>query len=151
MSIERNRFWFFGAGTVVAERIPRTMQRGILTALTWSIAGALTGGIVTGCGSQTDHGAPTGGTYFAGSSGQVGGPCDAGAVRDCGIEIGTHDGVVDCAKGTQSCIGGVWSACMPSGETKSVAAPSPKTGTSSLGTQSIGGSSSSCTDNPCDP
>src|SRR5258708_5384427 len=39
--------------------------------------------------------------------------CASFETRDCTIDLGTTHGVHNCAKGTQVCEDGVWSACAP--------------------------------------
>lgn len=82
-----------------------------------------------------------------------GAPCEPGQVRDCGIEIGRSGSVIDCAKGTQTCgADKAWGACFASGTTFKAAAPATKTLSSpGLGTNAVGGSSTTCADNPCNP
>ncbi len=81
-----------------------------------------------------------------------GGPCLQGTSRDCGIELGSRDGVVDCAKGTQACnADGTWGTCVANGTVTKKVAPRVIQGTPGLSTQVVGGSSTNCTDNPCNP
>ena len=83
--------------------------------------------------------------------------CTPWSVRECGIELGTHDGVVDCARGSQVCESGQWGPCLVDAAkgTASVKAPAPSPGhlaiDSTSRTLSIGGSSTTCIDNPCNP
>jgi hypothetical protein len=80
--------------------------------------------------------------------------CEPFAVRECGIELGTFQGQTNCARGTQICENGTWGACAadPSKGTTSVPARSAQVGSADhFGTQAIGGTSTKCIDNPCDP
>ena len=83
--------------------------------------------------------------------------CESWAVRECGVELGTHDGLVECARGTQICDSGHWGYCLvdASKKTTSVKAPTAVSGRFSertpAGLLSIGGSSTTCKDNPCNP
>jgi hypothetical protein len=80
--------------------------------------------------------------------------CQPGTVRSCGIELGTHNGVVDCAVGSQLCNDDTtWSTCYPDAQQGSVQviAPSVNSGNGLLRSQSIGGTSSTCVDDPCNP
>ncbi|MBI2392852.1 MAG: hypothetical protein HYV09_24925 [Deltaproteobacteria bacterium] len=80
--------------------------------------------------------------------------CVPGQTRECGIEIGTREGYVDCAKGTQVCADGkTWGTCVGNGARFKVKAPAPKSGGDdpSLGTKAVGGASTTCLDNPCNP
>jgi hypothetical protein len=38
--------------------------------------------------------------------------CNDDASVECTIDLGTHNGVHDCAKGSQTCKNGKWSACI---------------------------------------
>lgn len=81
-----------------------------------------------------------------------GAPCTDGDFAACAIELGRHDGVIDCAQGTKTCVGGSWGTCQPNGSKKTVAAPPAKMGWSDdIGTQSVGGTSTTCVDDPCNP
>lgn len=80
--------------------------------------------------------------------------CVPGQTRECGIEIGTRDGYVDCAKGTQLCGDDkTWGTCVGNGTRYKAKAPAPKSGGDdpSLGTKAVGGASTTCLDNPCNP
>jgi hypothetical protein len=39
--------------------------------------------------------------------------CERGASRKCVIDLGYHQGIHDCAEGTQVCDGAEWSPCFP--------------------------------------
>src|SRR5262249_12139267 len=41
------------------------------------------------------------------------GPCDVGATRPCGLELGSDGSSITCARGNQLCQNGSWGACMP--------------------------------------
>jgi hypothetical protein len=80
--------------------------------------------------------------------------CTPGQVRDCGIEIGRHGEVIDCARGTQTCTEDKsWSACATNGTTFKAAAPPARSGSPDpdLHSNAVGGSSTTCVDNPCNP
>ncbi len=84
-----------------------------------------------------------------------------GETAQCAVELGMHDGIVDCAPGTMTCHDGYWSSCFTDGskpaysvvapEPTSSPAPSGELGGSLLHGLTVGGSSTSCTDNPCNP
>ncbi len=83
-----------------------------------------------------------------------GGPCTPGQVRDCGIELGRSGSVVDCAKGTQTCQEDKsWGTCIANGTTFKSAAPLASKGSPDpdLNTNAVGGSATTCADNPCNP
>lgn len=82
-----------------------------------------------------------------------GGPCTAGDVRQCGIELGRNGNLVDCAKGQQTCLDDkTWSGCLADGTTFKSSAPLTSSAASpQLGTNAVGGSSTVCSDNPCNP
>jgi hypothetical protein len=81
-------------------------------------------------------------------------PCESGDTADCAVELGTHDGLVDCARGVKVCSEGQWGPCIPDAAkgTRTVRAPATLSGTGqALGPQSVGGNSQTCTNNVCDP
>lgn len=81
-------------------------------------------------------------------------PCTEGATIPCGVELGSHDGIVDCAKGLRTCAGGSFGPCTldASKGTASVPAPPPKSGAAgALGALAVGGTASQCKDDPCNP
>jgi alpha-tubulin suppressor-like RCC1 family protein len=124
------------------------------------LVAAGTGLVFVACG-PSDHGDRTGGDFNVNPNPTPGGPCTDGATRTCAIELGAHDGVIDCAAGTMTCVGGTWAGCVPVGsKSYSVAQPPPSTPTSAgagtLGTKTVtfnadGGTSSNCVDDPCNP
>jgi hypothetical protein len=80
----------------------------------------------------------------------------------CAVELGRHDGIVSCAKGTRRCTAGAWGPCQVSTSTAqhyTVPEPAPSVGdpygkgagTGAIKGLTIAASSQSCTDNPCDP
>jgi hypothetical protein len=106
---------------------------------------------LAGCsgGHSLDDGAPL--------EDGAGKPCDPGTMRACGLELGTQGGFVECASGNQFCEAGRWGSCLldaTKGTTR-VKAPAPSAGLPDLSSRSkvlaIGGSSTKCTDNPCNP
>jgi len=102
--------------------------------------------------SSSDRAAGPGGTDFRPPT--EGALCVPGQVRDCGVEIGTRGAYVDCAKGTQTCLADKsWSTCVATGARYTAKAPPAKSGSSdpNLGSKVVGGSSTICTDNPCNP
>ncbi|HEY3233705.1 MAG TPA: hypothetical protein VGJ84_03255, partial [Polyangiaceae bacterium] len=79
-------------------------------------------------------------------------PCEPWTTRPCGIELGVLGGTVRCQRGTQICEDGVWSACMADASKHSVSIPAAGPATSGgVKLQDVGGGSSTCVDNPCDP
>src|SRR5690349_7088969 len=102
-----------------------------------SLLGALCGGLfgLLSCSGGHEPGSLGGDTVLprpsssADDGGRAGG-CDPWSVRECGVELGIHDGVVNCARGIQVCEGGQWGSCLvdPSKGTASVKAPEPAAG-----------------------
>lgn len=116
-----------------------------------SVASIASVAVFAAC-SSSDRAAGAGGTEFRPPN--EGSLCTPGQVRECGIEIGTRGAYVDCAKGNQTCLPDKsWSTCVATGATFTAMAPPPKSGSSdgNLGTKVVGGSSTTCTDNPCNP
>jgi hypothetical protein len=104
---------------------------------------------VSACASREPASAlgdPTGGPEEPGTRGSAA-PCTAGALRTCGVELGRHDGVADCAPGVQLCAAGAWSACTvdPRAAVERVALARP------TALSIAGGASAACASNPCDP
>ena len=112
--------------------------------------------LVNGCSSahEARPGADDGlSTRPAGSASSTT-TCESWAVRECGIELGTHDGVVECARGTQICDSGHWGSCLADASKKTTSVRAPTAASGLLGARgllSIGGSSTTCKDNPCNP
>jgi len=83
------------------------------------------------------------------------GPCVPGGVYSCAIELGTHDGVIDCMKGSQTCDShGVLGPCVANGSRTKVLAPSPSLpsgGGPMAHARVVGGDATKCADNPCNP
>jgi hypothetical protein len=89
-----------------------------------------------------------------------GGPCGPnGVTAQCHVSLGTYGGVAMCADGTMTCQGGAWGPCMTSG-TRTASDPGViTTHLDSFGPTLNGGlhglaivaTSSSCTNDPCDP
>lgn len=114
----------------------------------------LTGGVLlVGPGCGADHPVVSR-DLPAGFQPGGGGPCaPEGAVRDCHLKLGEHDGVVDCFEGAQECRGGSWSGCGG----RDITLSSIQLG--SLQTQANGnglaplafGGPSGCVGNPCNP
>jgi hypothetical protein len=75
-------------------------------------------------------------------------PCEHGAVRDCHVKIGEHEGIVTCYVGKQACNEGVWGPC-----TDGVLTNKPGVGTESDGGMNTAsyGEPTFCKNNPCDP
>ena len=86
-----------------------------------------------------------------GTAGAQGTPCEPWATRACGIELGTFDGRTSCATGIQVCEGGSWGTCMADASRGVTSVPAAPVGGGSLAIQVVGGSSTNCVDNPCDP
>jgi hypothetical protein len=112
-----------------------------------------------GCGAEDSRAPlvaqdPSGTWSGDGTGGLVTSRCTAGSTRVCAIELGTQGGYVSCASGTQICRDGVWDACQADAtrHVTSVPAPPPSSaGDDRSRLQAVGGSSTSCIDNPCDP
>src|SRR5215831_19833890 len=68
---------------------------------------ALLGFLGTSCGGAGDL--PEGPVAIGGGSG----PCEVGATRPCGLELGSDGTSITCARGSQFCQSGRWGACMP--------------------------------------
>jgi hypothetical protein len=122
----------------------RSLARGYLATLAFALAAAVA------C-SGRDRADGANGDGF--KPPVEGAPCEPGQVRDCGIEIGRNGSVVDCAKGTQTCTADkTWGTCIANGTTFKAAAPATKSlPEPGLGTNAVGGSSTTCADNPCNP
>ncbi len=84
----------------------------------------------------------------------VGGPtgrgarCETGAQQACSVTLSQHNGVLNCFKGTQHCVEGVWSECA-NGTLVSRPAPG-QTLSTGLRLKAITGALE-CETNPCDP
>lgn len=107
---------------------------------------------IAACGG-TDRASGIAGDGYAPSPAQEG-PCTPGQQRACSIELARTGSVVDCAKGEQLCQPDrTWTTCVANGTTFKAIAPPPGKGSPApdLHTNSVGGSASSCTDNPCNP
>jgi hypothetical protein len=85
----------------------------------WILAFA---GILVGCGGE-DRGSlpglqnpPNVQEQDAGDGGGGAPPsttkCTEGATKDCKVQVGTHNGIVTCFLGTQTCSEGVWQECV---------------------------------------
>jgi hypothetical protein len=113
--------------------------------------------IITAC-SSTGNDRPG---YAGGSSGApgIGGvtngaPCRDWETRECGVELGTYEGYVACARGTQVCENGRYGACLVDAArgTLSVTAPPVGLPTSThAGLLSVGDDASDCNWNVCNP
>ena len=82
------------------------------------------------------------------------GPCADWATRACAIEVGTHDAFIDCAPGVQVCENGSWRGCAVDASREHVSVPAPlasRGSPSEVGLLAVGGSSTSCSDNVCNP
>jgi fibro-slime domain-containing protein len=86
--------------------------------------------------------------------------CAEGAERSCTVELGTRDGIVNCAKGISRCMEGGWSACGvdESSSAWSVPAPaarrlrgSPTFSRITFSGVFPGGPATDCDVNPCNP
>jgi hypothetical protein len=129
-----------------ARRVRLIVQFVAAFVVTWLLA-------AVGCGegrprAEDDPRPPSfGGTIVA--------PCTPGSSRECAIELGTRDGVVDCAKGEQTCdADGRWGGCVVGSTPQrySRVAPDPlRAEAPGVGTQNVGGSAGDCTQNPCNP
>jgi len=120
----------------------RSLARGYLATVAFALVAA------AAC-SGRDRAEGTNGTTFKPPTEQL---CSPGQVRECGIEIGRAGDTVDCAKGTQTCLESkAWSECAASGGTFKAKAPPTKSGSGAIGTNAVGGSATTCIDNPCNP
>ena len=133
------------------------MLRGVTRLLTGALLSVAVGvAALAGCsGADQAPGLADDGTWL-GDGGRVPnrGPCQAWETRSCAIELGTHNGVVDCAQGTQICEGTTWGRCIPDsakGITSVKAPPVLSVRRPTVGLQTVGGSSTTCTGDPCDP
>lgn len=125
----------------------------IIRALVVLLLGAV---LLPGCSGRDPLPAWAGSASMdAGSnSSQTSSSCESWSTRECGIELGTHDNAVSCARGTQICENGTWGTCMPDATKGITSVPLPKPRRSfsdGLTIQSVGGDSTVCEDNPCDP
>lgn len=86
------------------------------------------------------------------STGTVVGPaCDEGETRDCSVTVAEHNGVITCLDGTQTCVGGQWTAC-GGGSMRLIPAPGAEAGEDSgLPRPKSLSLPVDCIDNPCDP
>ena len=79
----------------------------------------------------------------------------AGEQRPCGLELRAHDGVVECATGTQICDGAGWGLCLLDATKKATRVQAPAGYAPPLpgarNAWSVGGAATSCTNNPCNP
>lgn len=144
-------------GTHHVNRLRTAPPRQLFLALMKAIGGGLLV-LLAGCSSGPMH---------AGSLGDDPGPqvsrdgggtltarCESWTVRACGIELGTFNGQTTCARGVQVCENGVWAACSADaskGTTSVPASPASSGSAYHFGLQSVGGTSVTCTNNPCDP
>ena len=89
---------------------------------------------------------PAGGT--GGSGGADAGPCEEGAIRDCHIPIGEHDGILTCYIGTQTCTEGQWGECKDGFQTNK---PGVGAGGGTGSNPAALSTPTECLNNPCDP
>jgi hypothetical protein len=116
-----------------------------------AIASIQAAALLSSCSSSNRAGG-VGGAEFRPPSER--GTCTPGQTRSCGIEVGSHDGYVDCVAGTQTCLANrAWSGCVASGASYARAAPSPKGGSDgpAPSTKVVVGGASVCADDPCNP
>jgi len=81
-------------------------------------------------------------------------PCEDWSTIECGIELRSHDRRVDCARGVRVCQNGKYGACVADASlgVVSVLAPDAVLPDSiHPGVMSVGGASTACADNPCNP
>lgn len=81
-------------------------------------------------------------------------PCDDWSTLECGIELTSHDGLVDCARGLRVCQGGVFGPCVPDAALGVVTVQAPDIVLPSVvhsGVMSVGGDSTECADDVCNP
>lgn len=81
-------------------------------------------------------------------------PCVDWSTRECGVEVGAHDGVVDCARGVQVCENGKYGACVVDAARGTLSVPAPSAtlpAQTGLGLQAVGGSATDCDGNVCNP
>ncbi len=75
--------------------------------------------------------------------------CLEGAVRPCHELLGEHDGIVSCYEGTETCVGGVFGACLD-GESYRVVRGEGVAGEATSGARPLSfGAATDCTNNPC--
>jgi hypothetical protein len=73
-------------------------------------------------------------------------PCEPGAARECGVELGPRAGVITCYHGTQTCDSGTWGPC-EHGTIETLSLPPSTPGFHPLALSIP----IECVDNPCDP
>ena len=86
------------------------------------------------------------------------GPCSPeGVTQPCDVNLGKSNGILNCFKGTQSCVNGVWSSCGGSGVVSGQAVSGVVQAASTAGDVHIQGTvtpppvGGSCTLDPCNP
>lgn len=111
---------------------------------------SLGGAVFSAACSGEDQLRPPGtqGTTTSSGTGTSSGTCDEGEQRDCSVTISEHNGVLTCMDGTQSCVGGEWTAC--SGENMRTRL-APWANQAEDGTAFSLSLPTDCIDNPCDP
>jgi len=102
-----------------------------------------------GCGSSRP--AELGDGTFV-SNAVPGSPCvPEGVSRSCHLTLGTHDGIVSCFQGTQTCSGGQWGACEGAGSVTGQSLHGARLeNTGGLRLESLT-TPVNCTNDPCDP
>ncbi len=82
-------------------------------------------------------------------------PCEDWTPLECGIELDSHDGVVDCARGVRLCQNGAYGACIANATlgVVSVQAPGARLPLTAptQGVMAVGGTSTDCVDDVCNP
>ena len=81
-------------------------------------------------------------------------PCEDWSTIDCGIELKTHGGLIDCARGVRVCQDGHYGACVADASLGVVSVQAPEAvlpETIHTGTLAVGGVSAACADDPCNP
>lgn len=81
-------------------------------------------------------------------------PCEDWSTIDCGIELKTHGGMIDCARGVRVCQQGHYGACVADASLGVVSVQAPEAALPDsihTGTLAVGGSSVACADDPCNP
>jgi hypothetical protein len=113
-----------------------------------------------GCGQDISHAGPltqldgdAEQTYQAPSRTTVT-PCEDWSTLECGVELRSHGGLVDCARGVRVCQAGRYGACMTDASLGVVSVEAPQLTlpeSPHTGVMAVGGVAASCVDDPCNP
>jgi hypothetical protein len=129
-----------------------------------SVLLALTIGVVEEACSDSQQRAPLDTTGVSGTpprGGSRGACAIEGAMQSCGVELGTRDGITDCAVGVQICNHGTWGVCEVDATRGQFHVPTPVSQeasiqdgsvviTGQLHTRALAADATTCND-PCDP